>query len=123
MGCTTVGDDCFLLKVIMQYLGKISSPDLTHGTRVQVGDGENYRLFVEAAEKEAYLGNKYLFSDIPEELFHILGTVCHMGNESVDEFQSAYFECPLERTFEHPYQNDKSKTEDEVEYQRIDAKR
>ena len=89
---------------------------------MQVGDGENYRLFVEAAEEEAYLGDKYLFSDIPEELFHILGPVGHMGDECIDECQSPYFECPFKRTFEHPDKDDKSKTEDKVEHKCIDPK-
>ena len=44
-----------------------------------------------------------------KKLLHPFRSICHVGNECVDECKPSDFECTLERTFYHPNQDCKTK--------------
>ena len=100
MRCAPVGNECLFVKIVVQHFGEVTPSNFTHGARMQVWYGKHDRLSILATEEEVDLRDKDLFSYIPEELLHAFRAIGHMSDECIDEGQSPYAECAMERTLD-----------------------
>ena len=72
VGCTSMCNEGLFFEVVVNNFGKISSPNLTHWTRMKIWDGKNNWFTFFTPEEETGLWDKYLLSDLTEEFFHTL---------------------------------------------------